>query len=68
MSYTMEDVKRDYVKEHFAQLTPEERKQALNALPLEERLADLPPEQIRQHLEQLTAGHRAAPRKPRKKK
>jgi hypothetical protein len=68
MSYTMEDFKRDYVKEHFAHLTPEERKEALKALPLEERLADLPPEQIRQYLEQLTAEHRAAPRKPRRKK
>jgi hypothetical protein len=56
MSYTMEDFKRDYIKEHFAQLTleeqrealerltPEHRKDVLQALPPEERLAGLSPE------------------------
>src|SRR5262249_33272872 len=29
MSYTMEDFKRDYIMEHFAQLTPEEQRKAL---------------------------------------
>ena len=29
MAYTMEDFKRDYIKEHFAQLTPEEQREAL---------------------------------------
>lgn len=68
VSFTMEDFNRQYVKEHFAQLTPEERKEALKALPLQERLVDLSPEQIRQYLDQLTAGRGAAPRKPRKRK
>jgi Mg/Co/Ni transporter MgtE len=57
MSYTMEDFKRDYVKEHFAKLTPEEQRQALErlspeqrrqvlqSLPAEERLAGLPVEE-----------------------
>ena len=57
MSFTMEDFKRQYVKEHFARLTPEEQREALQALPPEEqqevlqalppekRLAGLPPEQ-----------------------
>jgi hypothetical protein len=56
MSYTMEDFKRDYIKEHFGLLTPEEKRQALErlspedlrevlqALPPEERLAGLSPE------------------------
>ncbi len=55
--WTMEDFTRQYVKEHFARLTPEERREALEALPPaereevlrslppEERLAGLPPEQ-----------------------
>jgi hypothetical protein len=56
MSYTMEDFRRQYVKDHFAQLTPEEQREALErlspehrrevlqALPPEERLAGLSPE------------------------
>jgi len=56
MAYTMEDFKRDYIKEHFAQLTPEEqhealqrlspqdRRKVLRALLPEERLAGLSPE------------------------
>jgi hypothetical protein len=79
MSFTMEDFKRQYVKEHFAKLTPEERRQALErlspedrrevlqSLPAEERLAGLSAEQIRQYLDQLTAGRPAEPRKPRRK-
>jgi hypothetical protein len=68
MSYTMEDFKRDYVKEHFAKLTPKEQEEVLQSLPPERRLAGLSPEQIRQYLDQLTAGRPAKPRKPRRKK
>ncbi len=68
MSYTMEDFKRDYVKEHFAQLTPQEQQELLQALPPERRLAGLSAEQIRQYLDQLAAGRPAQPQKPRRKK
>jgi hypothetical protein len=68
MPYTMEDFERDYIKEHFPKLTPQEQQEVLQSLPLEKRLAGLSPEQIRQYLEQLTAGRPAAPRKPRRKK
>ena len=77
VSFTMEDFNRQYIKEHFPQLTPEEQEEVLRALPPERRLAGLPPEQrlaglsaeqIRQYLDRLTAGRRAAPRKPRRKK
>jgi hypothetical protein len=56
MSFTLEDFNRQYAKEHFAQLTPEEQREALErlspeqrrevlkALPPEERLAGLSPE------------------------
>jgi hypothetical protein len=68
MPYTMEDFERDYVKEHFPQLTPEEQQEVLQALPPEKRLAGLSAEQIRQYLHQLTAGRPAQPRKPRRKR
>ena len=57
MAYTMEDFRRNYVKKHFAHLTPEEQREALERLPPEqrrqvvqsvppeERLAGLPPEE-----------------------
>jgi hypothetical protein len=69
MSFTMEDFNRQYIKEHFPQLTPEEREEVVRSLPPEERLVGLPPEQrlaglsaeqIRQYLDQLTAGRRAS--------
>ena len=48
MSYTMEDFQRQYAKEHFAQLTPEEQREALERLSPEQRrqvLQALPPEE-----------------------
>jgi hypothetical protein len=68
MSFTMEDFQRQYVKEHFAQLTPKEQEEVLRSLPPEQRLAGLSAEQIRQYLDRLTAGRPAGPRKPRRKK
>jgi hypothetical protein len=68
MSFTMEDFKRQYVKEHFAELTPEEQEEVLQSLSPEVRLAGLSVEQIRQYLEQLTRGGATTARKPRRKK
>ena len=80
MSYTIEDFKHDYIKKHLPQLTPEERRELLQSLPLKERrevLQSLPPEellaalsaeQIRQHLDQRTAAHPVESRKPRRKR
>jgi hypothetical protein len=45
MSFTMEDFNRQYIKEHFLRLTPEEQAEVLQSLPPEQRLAGLPPEQ-----------------------
>jgi hypothetical protein len=73
----MEDFRRDYVKEHFPQLTPEEQREVLQSLPPEERLAGLSPEerlaglsekQVRQLLDRLATRHAPQPRKPRRKK
>ena len=80
MTFTMQDFRRQYVKEHFRELTPEERREALESLPPEERrevlqslppeelLAVLSPDQIQQYLDQITAGRPDQPRKPRRKK
>jgi len=67
MAYTTEDFKRDYLKEHLPRLTPQQRREALEALSAEGRLAVLCAEQIRQDLERLSA-QRPTARKPRRKK
>jgi hypothetical protein len=61
MSYTMEDFKRDYVKEHFPKLTPGEQREVWQSLPPRERqelLASLPPEERRELLASLPPGER----------
>ena len=80
MSFTMEDFQRQYAREHFGRLTPEEQRETLEqlsperlrevlqSLPPEKRLAGLSGEQIRQYLERLTGARPAEPRKPRRKK
>ena len=58
VSFTMEDFNRQYIKEHFLQLTLEERREALESLPPEERrqvLESLPPEERRRVLQSLPA-------------
>jgi hypothetical protein len=37
MTFTMEDFNRQYIMEHFAKLTPEEQREALQALPPEKQ-------------------------------
>lgn len=37
MAYTMEDFKRDFIKKHFPQLTPQEQREALERLPPDDR-------------------------------
>ncbi|MFO0965771.1 MAG: hypothetical protein U0793_09340 [Gemmataceae bacterium] len=61
MSYTIEDFKRDYVKEHFAKLSLDEQKEALRSLSGKQRLA------IRAYLRELTAKG-PEKRQPRKRK
>jgi hypothetical protein len=68
LTFTMEDFNRQYIKEHFALLTPEDQREALERLSPEhrrellqvllqkERLAGLSEEQVRQLLDQLAAG------------
>jgi hypothetical protein len=80
MSFTMEDFNRQYIKEHFPRLTPQEQREALErlpperwqevlrSLPAEQLLAALPPEQIRAYLDRLKVGRPEQPRKSRRKK
>ena len=61
MPYTMEDFKRQFVKEHFPQLPPEERREILRSLPPEERreiLRSLPPEEQAEVLQSLPPAER----------
>jgi hypothetical protein len=67
MTFTMDDFKHQYIKEHFPQLTAEEQQELLKSLPPEKRLAGLSGEQIRQYLLRLSADRPTARRKPRKK-
>ena len=61
MPYTMEDFERDYVREHFAKLSPKERENVMRSLPLEDRqelLKSLPVEDRRTILDSLPAKDR----------
>jgi hypothetical protein len=61
MSFTMEDFNRQYVKEHFPRLAPEERREVLKSLPVDERrevLKSLPPDQRRELLQSLPQDER----------
>jgi hypothetical protein len=62
MTYTMEDFKRDFIKQHFAQLTPQEQREALELLSPEQR------QQIREYLDHLSAPRPEPRRKSRRKK
>ncbi|HEX3151675.1 MAG TPA: hypothetical protein VHR66_26625 [Gemmataceae bacterium] len=68
MPFTMEDFNRQYVRERFSRLTPDEQAEVLQKLPVEDRLAGLTAEQIQEYLDRLSAKKSAPPRKPRRKK
>jgi len=80
VSFTMEDFKRQYVKQHFKDLTPaerreaieslnpDERRQMLQSLPVDELLTLLTPEQVQRLRDQPTESSPVRPRKPRKQK
>ena len=67
MPYTMADFQHEYAKEHFKDLTPEERREAMSRLPLEERLADSTPEEIEVYLKNLKSRKPARKEKPRRR-
>lgn len=62
MTYTMEDFNHQFTKEHFAQLTPAEQREALARLSPEQQ------QQIREYLDQLMAARPEPQHKPRRKK
>lgn len=77
MPYTMADWKRDYITEHFKELTPEDRRKALEGLSPKERLEGLSPEElleglspdaIEKLLKKLRASGPSRQSRPRRKK
>jgi hypothetical protein len=67
MSFTMEDFNRQYIKEHFPKLAPEEQREVLRSLPPEELLSVLSAEQIREYLDRVAA-HRPTKRRTARRK
>ena len=65
LPYTMEDFRRDYLKEHLEELSPEER---LEGLSPEKRLEGLSVEGIERFLEKLKGTQSSGRRKTRRKK
>ena len=68
MAFTMEDFNRQYIKEHFPKLTPEEQREVLRSLSPEELLSVLSAEQIREYLNRLAAHRPTKPRTSRRKR
>jgi hypothetical protein len=76
MLFTMEDFNRQYIKEHFAQPTPEEQREVMErltpehrgelfqALPPEKRLVGLSEEVVCQLLDRRASRRTAQARKP----
>ena len=63
MSYTMHDFLRDYIKEHFPQLTPQEQQEMFRALPPEKQqeiFRALPPEKQQEMFRALPPEQRMA--------
>lgn len=68
MSFTKEDFEREYIKAMWPKLSPEERRDGLEELPLEERLSGLTDEEIQKYLSNRRAEAPASKRKPKGKK
>ena len=71
MAFTMEDFMRQVVREEFEEMTPAAQKKLLQSVPLSRRLDGLSEEELREmrkQLDQMLAGHKPAPRKPRRKR
>jgi hypothetical protein len=68
MPYTIEDFRREYAKEHFKDLTPEEQREAIQHLTPEELFAALSPEQIKQFRKLLNGDRPSNPSKKRRRK
>jgi hypothetical protein len=66
--YTMDDFVRDYFTKTFEKMTPAEREDFLQKLPLKTRMAGASAEQIQEYLDQLKANRKTEPRKPRRKR
>jgi hypothetical protein len=68
MSFTMQDFVRQVMKEEFEEMTPAEREEFLQSVPLKSRLAGLSEDQLQEYLNQLKASRKTETRKPRRKR
>jgi hypothetical protein len=68
VGYAIPEFRRDFIKEHWPELSPEDRQDVLRSLPAEELLAVVPLEEIRRYLDRATAGQKAPSHKPRRQK
>ena len=68
MPYTMEDFRRDYAKEHFKDLTPQEQQEAIKSLTPEQLLQSLTPEQLERLRQPLPTKGTPGPRKKRQRR
>jgi hypothetical protein len=66
MSYTMADFRRDFAVEQLTKMTPDERKQALQRLPLDELLAGKSAKEIAAYLKKLRSERLPRKGKPRR--
>ncbi len=67
MPYTMDDFRREYVKEHFKELTPDEQQEAIKGLTPEQVLAALTPEQRERLRDELLTERRSGQPKKRRR-
>jgi hypothetical protein len=67
MSYTMADYRRDSAKEYLKELTPEEQREVLRGLTIEECLAGLSTEEITAYLKKLKSKRPSRKGRPRRK-
>ena len=67
MSLTMQEFERDYIAKRLPKLSPEDRRKAVESLPLEERLAGLSEEEIREYLRKHASKKTDTPPKSKRK-
>jgi len=68
MPYTMQDFKREYMKEELPQLPEEEQLDVLASVSVKTRLTGISEEQLQKQLEELRSQSTKAMNRPKRKK
>jgi len=68
MPYTMQDFKREYMKEELPQLPEEEQLDVLASVSVKTRLTGISEEQLQKQLEELRSHPTKAMNRPKRKK